>query len=521
MSTILVPGNALRPSSSIARSALMLVGEAWGFRNRLQGFPGAQPIGLEHRHIDMLERAVTADLSRDPDQRAASGPSYVVSEKVDGVRYLLVIGKAGDRKENYSVLVDRKLVCYPVSIAAQEDVFLGSVFDGELVTEAKQGYRKPRQIYLIFDTVRIRGRDIKSELYTERMRITHTTFDLDLQELDYTPREWLDRSTKLVQEGHIISIGNAHNLSFRSKTCLPVDLLDVLCRKMTHLPYLTDGLIFTPVLTPVGTGRQEDLIKWKSEHSIDLLFVLADLEKNNNAFDYTLKVYGMVSGMSVPIESLSLTAANGCPLQIRVVSNEAMDSLVKHLWQKNVTRHQFIAECSTSLVTPVAEGDVFVTEWDEWDMASAGADESISGGPGTGDGRSDDTSGLQDMMAIDGGDFPPLSEALSTEAHKGSKASLATISPEEVVSGDCRPLDDDYQNWLDVSLCRVRSDKKQPNDVVTIQRCIYSTMDNITTDMLMHALCPRYRQRFEGDGTRAHDAEFDCSSEYPNGGWEV
>ncbi|KAG5188928.1 hypothetical protein JKP88DRAFT_353262 [Tribonema minus] len=81
------------------------------------GFPGAMPVNM-----------CRADIA------AVQGGAYFISEKTDGVRYLLVVTEEGEGG-GACVLVDRKMGCFAVAGgAALAKVFgAGTVLDGELV----------------------------------------------------------------------------------------------------------------------------------------------------------------------------------------------------------------------------------------------------------------------------------------------------------------------------------------------------------------------------------------------------
>ena len=102
---------------------------------------------------------------------------YTVSEKLDGVRYLLVLGRYDyhtnnhniirdptkptrgtviqeKKSEPFSVMVDRNMTAYEVAVEASETYFDGTVVDGELVvssTVSTPTLKQKQQTFMVFD----------------------------------------------------------------------------------------------------------------------------------------------------------------------------------------------------------------------------------------------------------------------------------------------------------------------------------------------------------------------------------
>lgn len=204
--------------------------------------PASQPISLERAHFPLLQ-------SRD----------YVVSDKSDGVRFVLYLARAGGQE--MAVMVDRKLKLYQVPVAAARSNFKGSIFDGELV--AIQG----AHIFLIFDVVAHKGSNaIAKKPLTRRLELIRAIFDLDGPSPVTSP----EAAAEQARAGKIVCGGSAHGLSFRPKPCFQLQQLDTLLRRLPTLPYAVDGLIFTPVDDPVRAGGHETLLKLKWRHSVDV-----------------------------------------------------------------------------------------------------------------------------------------------------------------------------------------------------------------------------------------------------------
>lgn len=92
-------------------------------------FPGPQPISIERKHFRVLK----------------SQP-YVVCEKTDGVRHMLVCFEAADKKK-ICALVDRAFHVTYTTLTVPRD----TVLDGELMDS----------IFYVYDAVRVKGEDVR------------------------------------------------------------------------------------------------------------------------------------------------------------------------------------------------------------------------------------------------------------------------------------------------------------------------------------------------------------------------
>lgn len=185
-----------------------------------------------------------------------------MADKTDGVRYSLFLTTVQCRP--YAVLIDRKLSIFQIPVAGNKKTFHGSIFDGELVWQKTKDVLT--QVFLIFDVIAYKGcAKIQHENYHARLAVIRNAFDLD-GEIVSSPED----AHALAKKNKIICGGNAAGLSFQPKGCFPMNQLDTLLRKLTSLPYATDGLVFTPVQSPVETGTSQGVFKFKQNHTLDL-----------------------------------------------------------------------------------------------------------------------------------------------------------------------------------------------------------------------------------------------------------
>jgi hypothetical protein len=182
-------------------------------------FPGPQPVSIERRHFQEFKKR-----------------RYVVCEKTDGVRHLLVSLELDGKRAAF--LVNRAFDTVTVSTMIPR----GTILDGELV--AVRGGAKP--VFLIHDAVCVKGTDVHREPLTQR----------------------LDAARALLKSV-VRSVKDPFEIRVKHMGPWPGPLPD-----LESLPWETDGLVFTPVDEPVRTGTHETLFKWKPRERITIDFAL-------------------------------------------------------------------------------------------------------------------------------------------------------------------------------------------------------------------------------------------------------
>lgn len=181
-------------------------------------FPGPQPVSIERRHFPLLKKQ-----------------PYVVCEKTDGVRHMLLCPPGS--KEVY--LVNRKFEIHDTRIIPTFPK--DTILDGELVQ-----LKKGKWIFAVYDAVRVKGLDIKSENLTTR----------------------LEKAQQAVKS--IIRTAK-DKWEIRVKTMLPLENIRDL-KPLDEFEYETDGIILTPVNEPIRMGTHETLFKWKPRSRITVDF---------------------------------------------------------------------------------------------------------------------------------------------------------------------------------------------------------------------------------------------------------
>ena len=177
-------------------------------------FPGPQPVSIERRHFPLLKRQ-----------------PYLVCEKTDGVRHLLVSFETG------VFLVNRAFACESVKIRIPKD----TVLDGELV-KCKNG----KMAFMVYDAVTVKGEDL-------------TYFDLKLR---------LEKA-RGVTKGIIKTTQAPFEIKVKTMWDLGSPIPD-----LNSFDYETDGIVFTPINEPIRMGTHETMFKWKPRERITIDFMI-------------------------------------------------------------------------------------------------------------------------------------------------------------------------------------------------------------------------------------------------------
>lgn len=185
-------------------------------------FPGPQPVSIERRHFVEFRKR-----------------EYLVCEKTDGVRHMLV--SCEHEGKRVTALVNRAFAMTPVSTMIPR----GTILDGELV-ELKAGGTRP--VFLVYDAVVVKGLDVRRQPLTSRLEAARSLL------------KSVVRSTK-------------DPFEIRVKTMIPLkDFVSL--APLESFPWVTDGLVFTPVPDPIRMGTHETLFKWKPRDRITIDFLV-------------------------------------------------------------------------------------------------------------------------------------------------------------------------------------------------------------------------------------------------------
>ena len=192
-------------------------------------FPGPQPVSLERKDLTKLTRF-----------------PYVVCEKTDGMRYLLVALRVNNI--NLTVLVDRSFRMYNVTgYWSCMGVFEGTMLDGEVVKE-----NDGTHTYYPHDCVMRDGVSYGNGIFWKRYEQSKEVCVL-----------WRRVSRDRSEEGV---------LDLKFKKMFKFENLQELMVECNSVGHPIDGLVFTPIKLPVQSGTQHSLIKWKhpEKHTFDI-----------------------------------------------------------------------------------------------------------------------------------------------------------------------------------------------------------------------------------------------------------
>ena len=213
----------------------------------------SNPISLERKHFDKLRDG-----------------HYYCAQKDDGKHYYMILDRYRDGTP-FSALVDRKMNVYEVMVYAAEEFFRGSVFEGEMVWEHIDGNHRETQSILFFSAWSYCGVGKTRDKFFERYQLCKMAF-CDSPAINTLPStEFTSEAKRLAQDGKIMCKANAYGLFFRTKTIKESRFVGTVWRAMKNLSHDSDGLIFTPNDAPFVAGTNWDLFKFKTDHTLDFV----------------------------------------------------------------------------------------------------------------------------------------------------------------------------------------------------------------------------------------------------------
>ena len=217
-------GTQLPTTHPIYKDACSLVNQLWQLPRKTTYLPVPNPVSILREDMSKLMQS-----------------QYYASAKLDGTRYLLLLGMHETTGENYAVFIDRAYHMYHVKVMIPESYYQGTLIDGEMVI-CNEGTIH----YVSFDIISREGMDC-----------TQCSYNVRLENLQSCMC--------------IIRLESEEPCAFSCKRCLPMVQLRHLCNEMRDSPLPSDGLIFMPNNVPVQTGMHRSMFKWKESHTLDFL----------------------------------------------------------------------------------------------------------------------------------------------------------------------------------------------------------------------------------------------------------
>lgn len=253
---------------------------------------------------------------------------YLVAEKSDGVRYLLVLSTY--KTKPIAVMIDRSFRMFPVQVVCQKKYFQGTILDGELVWEHSTQQGEPQQIFLVFDMVALSGdSSIQSKSYIDRYKILQSVLNESLDV--FTDTKWEEKSIELGKKKQIVCLGNAYALQFRIKPLYKMKYFSSLVSSQKTLFHKSDGFIFTPANEPVRVGKHYHMFKWKRHHTLDFqVRIQYDRKKDTHYFNFGCQNEGKYEIL---------------PKHFTFIMNDTLLELLFHTQKKT----EYIVECLVNL----------------------------------------------------------------------------------------------------------------------------------------------------------------------------
>jgi len=201
----------------IYKYALNYMETSWGVKGR---FPGSQPISIERKHFSLLQKN-----------------EYLVCEKTDGVRYMMLILQCGSQR--LCLFINRALEMFVCHLNFRQAVFKGTILEGELYKDE----------FMVYDCLMSCGEVVGNKNLKER-----------LEECEKVVKKAL----VLNQDSIKICVKKFHLYS---------DFENFAFKYLPKVKQEVDGLIFTPVNEPIRVGTHETMFKWKPKvkNTVDFL----------------------------------------------------------------------------------------------------------------------------------------------------------------------------------------------------------------------------------------------------------
>lgn len=181
-------------------------------------FPGPQPVSLERRDLFKLRKF-----------------PYLVCVKSNGMRFMMLCTTINEQSKCY--MIDRAFRFYEVPQCFDKAIYSNTLFDGELVRS-----NSGQWVYIIHDCISFSGDDVSQMDFNKRYSYVSTAIE--------TFWEPIDSNVFPIEIKKFVTFDKIRSL--------------LESEKRGEIAHPTDGLIFTPVMLPIGTNAQYTLFKWKS-----------------------------------------------------------------------------------------------------------------------------------------------------------------------------------------------------------------------------------------------------------------
>lgn len=208
---------SIKLESPLYKYVVQYIHAKWGSKDY---FPGPQPISIEHRHFPVLK-----------------GAEYLVCEKTDGERYMMVACMFEGKKK--CIFVNRAFNMFEVPINLKKSAYDGTILDGELYEDT----------LMVYDAVWVNGESV---------------WDLNLMKRLEAARGIMKSIIYMKSDQYRLKCKTFHQMREFGK--FMDEYLPTVQQKI-------DGLVFTPVNEPIRIGTHETMFKWKPQekNTVDFL----------------------------------------------------------------------------------------------------------------------------------------------------------------------------------------------------------------------------------------------------------
>jgi hypothetical protein len=299
----IVPSNRIIVSDALRHHVCQVMYTLVGASRVQDHVPLPHPVSLERSTLHRL-------LSSDGSASGSETPQYVVGEKSNGVRYVLLLMMHPSDNEPVALMIDRFFRMFPVSVYASKSFFeRGSLFDGELVVStsgttggagagaAGVSSLRSKLVYLVFDVMALRGECMMRKVYTYRRQCMQRVFevgalydnadDAGTDTVTATNGSYASAATngsyasaatngsydleaRQISRAHNSIVSGLRSLEFQPKPFYQLSQIDIVLRQL--IARNSDGLVFMPLTLPITLGRESNIYKLKFTHTVDLRY---------------------------------------------------------------------------------------------------------------------------------------------------------------------------------------------------------------------------------------------------------
>ena len=204
-------------SSLLREHVVKFIHHVWGSKDY---FPGPQPISIERKHFPILK-----------------GVEYVVCEKTDGERYMMVALTYDGKPKCF--FVNRAFDMFEVKINLNKKAYDGTILDGELYDNT----------LMVYDAILVNGALVGQFNLDERLAAAEDMMKCIIY---------------MKYDKHRLKMKTFHMMK---------DFKVFMDEYLPTVQQKIDGLVFTPMHDPIRLGTHETMFKWKPQekNTVDFL----------------------------------------------------------------------------------------------------------------------------------------------------------------------------------------------------------------------------------------------------------